>query len=106
MLLMLSCVTMAPQVDSKTSQSCDVIGLQKQVCADVFEPLIKEFDKVGMSLTDQCLLYPSRRAEIDLCVQKTECNHFAKCISELTKKPWKPQNDPDLCDAFRNKKSE
>ena len=99
-----NCITMAPQVDSKVSQSCDIIGLQKQVCADSFEPLLQEIEKVGMSLTDQCLLYPTRRSEIDLCIQKTECTHFAKCISDLAKKPWKPQNDPDLCDAFRLKK--
>ena len=104
MFFFLSCITMAPQVDSKISQSCDVIGLQKQVCAEHFEPLLQEIEKVGMTLTDQCLLYPTRRSEIDICIQKTECTHFARCIAELAQKPWKPQNDPDLCDAFRLQK--
>ena len=91
MFFFISCITMAPQVDSKISQSCDVIGLQKQVCAEHFEPLLQEIEKVGMTLTDQCLLYPTRRSEIDICIQKTECTHFARCIAELAQKPWKPQ---------------
>ena len=50
MFFFLSCITMAPQVDSKISQSCDVIGLQKQVCAEHFEPLLQEIEKVGKNL--------------------------------------------------------
>ena len=104
MLFLMSCITMAPQVESKTTHSCDVLGLQSQVCADLFEPLQARIDQLGMSLTDQCLMYPTRRAEIETCMQKTDCGHLAQCIQKIINTPWNPKNDPDLCDAFRIRK--
>ena len=94
---------MAPQVESKTTHLCS-FGATKSVCADLFEPLQQRIGQLGMSLTDQCLMYPTRRAEIETCMQKTDCGHLAQCIQKVINTPWNPKNDPDLCDAFRIRK--
>ena len=102
--LLLSCVSMSQSHELVSTQPCDDLGLQLQVCAESTGTLGKSLERLPVPIQNQCVLFPSRRAEIADCVSNTDCAHFTACLQGLAGSEWAPQNDPDLCDAFRNRK--
>jgi hypothetical protein len=102
--LFLSCISMSQSYEQVSTQACDDLGLQLQVCAESTGSLGKTLERLPVPIQNQCILFPSRRAEIADCVANTYCNHFTPCLEGLVRSEWAPENDPDLCDAFRARK--
>ncbi|TNE84018.1 MAG: hypothetical protein EP330_31125 [Deltaproteobacteria bacterium] len=107
LLVLIACgpaETPAPEVPS--IEVCDAWGARKLgECAEALAraPVPRNPDRKGrlhgLSLTDQCALFDSRRTALAECTAMTECDAYAECTVRVAVDDWVPAADPGLCES-------
>lgn len=106
-LLLLACAPAEPPAPEVASiAACDDWGARKLgECADALAraPVPRNPDRQGrlhaLSLTDQCVLFDSRRAALAGCTAMPGCEDYAACTVGIAVDSWRPDEDAGLCEA-------